>query len=151
MKDKLIRTISPITLAVVVAFDAATIGYLVYAVQKIMNNRDGWIIVFAAIMVLALLLAIFLTADMLRTGVIFRQDEVEFNNLDDNNVFCYKDIVKVETNRDEKASLRKNFVDRYSMVILYLADDSVVTLELGLTTGKKLNKIRTEIENRIGY
>ncbi|MGN0531834.1 MAG: hypothetical protein ACI4IN_03460 [Eubacterium sp.] len=149
MKNKLIRTISPITLAIVLAFDAATIGYVIYAIQKFKTGYDGWTIVFGIIMIFALLLAIFLTLDVIKTGVIFRENELEFNSVDDNNVFKYTDIEKVETSRDVKASLRKNFVDRYSMVIIHLRDGSVVTIELGLTTGKKLTKIRTEIENRI--
>lgn len=149
MKNKLIRTISPITLAIVSAFDAATVGYAIFAIQKFKTGYDGWTIVFGIIMVFALLLAVFLTLDVIKTGVVFREDELEFNSVDDNNVFKYADIENVETSRDEKASLRKNFVDRYSMVIIHLKDGSVVTVELGLTTGKKLTKIRTEIENRI--
>ena len=149
MKNKLIRTISPITLAIVSAFDAATVGYVIFAIQKFKTGYDGWTIVFGIIMVFALLLGVFLTLDVIKTGVVFREDELEFNSVDENNVFKYTDIENVETSRDEKASLRKNFVDRYSMVIIHLKDGSVVTVELGLTTGKKLTKIRTEIENRI--
>lgn len=149
MNNKFIRTLSPITLAVTITFDAAAICYSVFAVQKIKQDVDKWTVIFIIIMIFAVLLAIGMTANILKTGVILRPDEVEFNGLDDNNIFKYKEIESIDISRDVKLSLRKNFVDRYSVVILKLTDGSIVTLELGLTTGRKLKKIKAEIEKRL--
>ncbi len=149
MENKFIRTLSPITLTVTIAFDAAAVCYSLFAVQKIKQNVDKWTVLFVIIMFFAVAIAIGMTAGVLKTGVILRQDEVEFNGLDDNNIFKYKEIESIDTSRDVKLSLRKNFVDRYSVIILKLNDGSVVTLELGLTTGRKLKKIKAEIENRL--
>ena len=137
MKNKLIRTLSPITLSVVLILDAASIWFTYIAVQKmIIKEYDAYSIMFLIIVVLT-------------TGVKFYEDKFVFTGLDENNEFSYTDVVKIETQKDEKASLKKNFVDRYSIIILHLADDSVVSIELGLTTRKTLNKIKNEIESRM--
>lgn len=150
MKNKLIRTLSPITLSVVLILDMASIWFTYIAVQKMMNKEyDAYSIMFLIIAVCVLILGIFLTKNVLITGVKFYEDKFVFTGLDENNEFSYTDVVKVETQKDEKASLKKNFVDRYSIVILHLADDSVVSIELGLTTRKTLNKIKNEIESRM--
>ena len=87
--------------------------------------------------------------EIIKTGVYFGDDRVEFTGVDDNNVFEYSRISRVEGVRDTKASLKKNFVDRYSRVILYLDDDSVVTVELGLTSKKTLDDIDNEFKQRL--
>ena len=87
--------------------------------------------------------------EVLKTGVRFTSDKVEFTGVDENNVFEYSHIVKVQTGRDTKASLKKNFVDRYSHIIIFLDDDSVVTIELGLTTKHTLKVIDDEFKARI--
>ena len=150
MKNKLIRRLSPITLSVVSILDAASIWFTYIAVQKmIIKEYDAYSIMFLIIVVCVLILGIFLTKNVLTTGVKFYEDKFVFTGLDENNEFSYTDVVKVETQKDEKASLKKNFVDRYSIIILHLADDSVVSIELGLTTRKTLNKIKNEIESRM--
>ena len=39
MKNKLYRIISPVTLLVVLALDAATVAYAVFAVKKLVQNE----------------------------------------------------------------------------------------------------------------
>lgn len=146
---KFIRVISPISLAVMLAFDIGIIFFANYAVQKIMQGVDIWTILFLIIILLSICLALAISKEILTNGVRFDEEKVEFTGLDENNVFQYRDIKNVEAQRDTKASLKKNFVDRYSHIILYLNDDSVVTIDLGLTTAKALNKIEVEIKNRI--
>ncbi|HBN38533.1 MAG TPA: hypothetical protein DD404_03295, partial [Ruminococcaceae bacterium] len=58
-------------------------------------------------------------------------------------------IVKVETYKDTKASFKKSFTDRFSLLILTLDDDTQVTVSLGYTTKKTLDKILTQLNSRI--
>lgn len=146
---KFIRVLSPITIAVISALDTAVIGYGVFSIKKLQQTVDVWTILFAIIEVIALVIAFFVSKEVVSNGVRFDEEGVEFTGLDENNCFKYSEIVKVETNKDTKASLKKNFVDRYSHVILHLNDESVVTIDLGLTTVKTLKKIEKEINDRI--
>lgn len=149
MKNKFIRILSPITLLIVGVLDAGTILFGLYAVQKIIENQNLWNILFSIIEFFAIIIAILVSKEVISNGIKLNENEVEFTGLDENNIFAYCDIEKVETSKDTKASLKKNFVDRYSSVILTLKDGNIVTIELGLTTVKTLNKIKKEIESRI--
>lgn len=145
---KFVRIISPITLAIVLALDIAVVGFFVYAIQRIIEEASFITIAFIAIDIFALIIAIFTTKEALSNGVIFYDDRIEFTGLDTGNTFYYNDIIKIETQKDTKASLRKNFVDRYSHIILHLNNDTVATIDLGLTTTKTLKRIETELTNR---
>lgn len=149
MKNKFIRILSPITLLIIGVLDAGTILFGVYAVQKIIEKQNLWNILFAIIEFFAIIIAILVSKEVVSNGIKLNENEVEFTGLDENNIFAYSDIEKVETSKDTKASLKKNFVDRYSNVILTLKDGNIVTIELGLTTVKTLNKIKKEIESKI--
>lgn len=146
---KFIRILSPITLAIVFALDIAVIGFCIYAVQRIIADVSAITIGFVAIDIFALIIAIFTTKEAFSNGVKFDDEKVEFTGLDTNNIFYYKDIEKVETQKDTKASLKKNFVDRYSHIILHLNNDTIATIDLGLTTTKALKKIEEEINKQI--
>lgn len=150
MKDKFIRILSPITLSVVGILDIAVIGYGIFAVKKLIQMQRMSVIFFAAVEVLAIIVAILVTKEILSNGVKFHDDEMEFTGLDDNNIFDYADIVNVETQKDDKASLVKNFVDRHSKIIFTLKNDKVITIDIGLTTKNALKNIESEINNRIG-
>lgn len=149
MKNKFIRILSPITLLIIGVLDAGTILFGVCAVQKIIEKQNLWNILFAIIEFFAIIIAILVSKEVVSNGIKLNENEVEFTGLDENNIFAYSDIEKVETSKDTKASLKKNFVDRYSNVILTLKDGNIVTIELGLTTVKTLNKIKKEIESKI--
>ncbi|MGN0522412.1 MAG: hypothetical protein ACI4IQ_07230 [Eubacterium sp.] len=149
MKEKFIRVLSPITCAVVAVLDIAVIGYGIFAVEKVIEQRSMRAIFFAAVEVLAIIVAILVTKEILSNGVVFREDEMEFTGIDENNLFDYSEIVSVETEKDEKASLVKNFTDRQSKVILTLKDEKVVTIDIGLTSKKALDDIEKEIKARI--
>lgn len=86
---------------------------------------------------------------MLSNGVKFYGDEMEFTGLDNDSIFAYADIEKVETEKDTKPSFVKNFIDRQSKVILTLKDERVVTIDVGLTTKNGLAAIENEINERI--
>ena len=139
MKDKFLRILSPITLAVVAILDAAVIGYGIYAT----------IIIFALCDLAALIIAVLVTKEVLSNGVKFYSDEMEFTGLDKDSIFAYADIEKVETEKDTKPSFVKNFIDRQSKVILTLKDERVVTVDVGLTTKNGLAAIEKEINERI--
>lgn len=149
MKEKFIRIISPITLAVVLALDAATIGYAIFAIKKILLFPNANAIIFAACDFVALVIAVLVTKQTLSNGIKLFDDEVEFVGIDDGNIFAYEDIISVETEKDTKASFVKNFNDRQSKIILNLKDDKIVTIEIGLTSKATLEKAAAEIRNRL--
>lgn len=146
---KFIRIISPITILVVLALDSAVIAFSVYAIKRLMQETSTTLILFAVILLIAIIVAVFTTKEALSNGVKFKDDEVEFTGLDTNNIFKYCDIQEVESKKDTQASLKKNFVDRYSHIILHMKDESVVTIDLGLTTQKTLNKIVSQIKSKM--
>lgn len=149
MNNKFIRVISPITVAVVGCLDLAIIALGVFAIKKIQQSLDGWTIAFLVIELFAIVIGVITSKEAVSNGVRFDESKMEFTGLDDNNIFEYAEIEKIETSKDTKASLRKNFVDRYSSIIIYKKDNSVTTIELGLTTRKTLLKIEKEINSRI--
>lgn len=148
MKDKFIRIISPVTLAVVLVLDIAVAAYSGFAIQKLTHTRSAATIFFAAVEVLAIIVAILVTREVLKNGVIFRDDEFEFSGLDENNLFDYNTIVKAEAFKDEAPSLVKNFVDRHAVLTLTLKDDKVITIDIGLCKKQTLEKIQKEICTR---
>lgn len=149
MKDKFLRILSPITLAVVAILDAAVIGYGVYAIKRLIAVQNTTIIIFALCDLAALIIAVLVTKEVLSNGVKFYSDEMEFTGLDKDSIFAYADIEKVETEKDTKPSFVKNFIDRQSKVILTLKDERVVTVDVGLTTKNGLAAIEKEINERI--
>lgn len=149
MKNKFLRILSPITLVVVAILDAAVIGYGIYAIKRLIAVQNATIIIFAVCDLAALIIAALVTKEVLSNGVKFYGDEMEFTGLDNDSIFAYADIEKVETEKDTKPSFVKNFVDRQSKVILTLKDERVVTIDVGLTTKNGLKKIEDEINSRI--
>ena len=150
MKDKVfIRILSPITVAVVLLIYIFAIGYGVYSVIKIMENPSAITICFAIMMAIVIVISGFVTKEVFSNGVLFRDDNIEFIGLDNDNLFEYKDIEKLEFHRDDKVSFKKNFNDRHSILILHLKDERVATIDIGLTTKKVLLKIVDQINNRI--
>ena len=98
--------------------------------------------------VFVLILAVLMIREVVRHGVKFKETEFEFTALDDNNIFAYADIEGIETQRDDKASLTKNFDDRHSIIILTIKGGKTVAVDIGLTGKKKLLQIKNEIEQR---
>lgn len=149
MKNKFISIISPLSVIIALTLDTAVVYYGVYAVQNIGKNASALNIVFLIIDICSIFLAVFYTREVLRHGISFKEDSFELTFLDENNAFEYANIESVEVFKDTKASLKKNFVDRYSRITLNLKDGNSATLELGLTTKRKLKKIESEINSRI--
>lgn len=149
MKDKYISVISPIALPVVLLFDAAVIYYFIFAVKKVTVDSSTFATIFLAIQSFMLVLAALTTREVLRHGVRITEDYVEFTALDSDNKVRFDEIEKISVQKDTKASLKKNFVNRYSSIVFYLHDDTVLTVELGITTKRKLAKIEKEINDRI--
>lgn len=149
MDKKFIRILSPFSLVIIFALDICVILFSAYAVKKFTEGLNAYTIIFALIDLIAIITAFFASKEIFSNGVKFNDYELEFTGIDNNNIFKYTDITKVETQRDTSASLRKNFVDRYSILTLHLKDESSISIQLGMTTGKKLNKIKNEIEKRI--
>lgn len=150
MKDKFIRVLSPITAAVILLLDVSVVAYGIFAVKKVIELRSAAAIFFAAVEVAAIIIAVLVTRETLRNGVVFREDEFEFTGLDDNNIFDYNDIENVESYKDTTPSLVKNFIDRHSVLTLTLKEDKVVTIDIGLSRKYTLDLIHKEIGQRCG-
>lgn len=150
MKNKFIRVLSPISIAIVILLDIATVAYGFFAIHKIYTIRTTLTILFGIIEVFAIIIGILVTKEIITNGVIFHDDELEFTGIDGENVFSYDDIEKVETYQDTTASLTKNFVDRHALIIITMNKDKVVTIDIGLTTKGTLDKISKELAKHIG-
>ena len=145
MKNKLYRIISPVTLLVVLALDAATVAYAVFAVKKLIQNVSVYSVLFAIIDLFAIVVAVLVSKYVVSQGIVFGDETFEFTAHDENNVFNYDDVENIKIHKDTKASLKKNFNDRQSQVIITLKNGGVVTVDIGLTSMKKLKKIENEI------
>ena len=149
MKNRFIRIVSPISVAMALMLDAAVIYFAYYAYTKLSAEISLINIVFAIIVICSVTLAVFYSREVLRHGIRFKENELEITFLDENNIFRYEDIERAEFFRDTKASFKKNFVDRYSRLTVYLKDEAAVNIELGLTTKRKLRKIENELNIRM--
>ena len=145
MKKKFIRILSPITLAVVAALDLAVVGFGIFAVKKIISEQSAAIIFFTVVEIFAIIVGALVTKEILKNGVIFFDDKLEFTGIDDKNVFTYEDISEIEIYHDTSASLTKNFVDRHALIIITENDGKVTTVDIGLTTKNTLKEIKKEL------
>lgn len=149
MKQKFIRILSPITLAVVAALDIAVVSFGIFSVKKIITAQSAAIIFFAVIEIFAIIVGALVTKEILKNGVIFYDDKFEFTGIDDKNIFTYESISGIEIYHDTSASLTKNFVDRHALVIITANDETVTTVDIGLATKRTLKKIKSELERHI--
>ncbi len=120
MKNKFIRILSPITIAVIIVLDIATIAYGIFSINKVIQLKNTNSIIFLVIEIFALVVAILVTKEIFTNGVKFHDDKIEFIGIDEENIFKYDEIEKVETYQDTTASLTKNFIDRHSLIIFTL-------------------------------
>ena len=150
MKDKFIRCVSPIEVIISFAVEASGIGFLVYAIKELKGRTDFYAVIFYIVTVFALVLGFFMIKQAFSQGVIFYSDKLEFTDIDNANVFEYKKIKSVDSYKDTKVSFKKKVVERFSLIIIELDDGTSVTITLGYTTKRTLNKIVNEIKSRIG-
>lgn len=150
MKDKFIRCVSPIEVIISFAVEASGIGFLVYAIKELKGRTDFYAAVFYIVTVFAIVLGFFMIKQAFSQGVIFYSDRLEFTDIDNANIFEYKNIKSVDSYKDTKVSFKKKVVERFSLIIIELDDGTSVTITLGYTTKRTLNKIVNEIKSRIG-
>ena len=150
MKDKFIRCVSPIEVIISFAVEASGIGFLVYAIKELKGRTDFYAVIFYIVTVFAIVLGFFMIKQAFSQGVIFYSDKLEFTDIDNANIFEYKKIKSVDSYKDTKVSFKKKVVERFSLIIIELDDGSSVTITLGYTTKRTLNKIVNEIKSRIG-
>lgn len=148
MKDKFIRVISPVSTAIVAILDAAVLGYGIFAVVKITQQVTAMSVIFAVLELLAIVVAVLVSKEVLSNGVIFRDDEAEFTGVDDNNIIPYEAVKSIEAYKDTAASLTKNFDMRHSLLIFTLENKKINTIDLGLVTNKTLEIILDEFRSR---
>lgn len=150
MKDKFIRCVSPIEVIISFVVEASGIGFLVYAIKELNGRTDFYAAVFYIVTVFAIVLGFFMIKQAFSQGVIFYSDRLEFTDIDNANIFEYKKIKSVDSYKDTKVSFKKKVVERFSLIIIELDDGTSVTITLGYTTKRTLNKIVNEIKSRIG-
>lgn len=150
MKDKFIRCVSPIEVIISFAVEASGIGFLVYAIKELKGRTDFYAAIFYIVTVFAIVLGFFMIKQAFSQGVIFYSDKLEFTDIDNANIFEYKKIKSVDSYKDTKVSFKKKVVERFSLIIIELDDGTSVTITLGYTTKRTLNKIVNEIKSRIG-
>lgn len=150
MKDKFIRCVSPIEVIISFVVEASGIGFLVYAIKELKGRTDFYAVIFYIVTVFAIVLGFFMIKQAFSQGVIFYSDNLEFTDIDNANVFEYKKIKSVDSYKDTKVSFKKKVVERFSLIIIELDDGTSVTITLGYTTKRTLNKIVNEIKSRIG-
>lgn len=150
MKDKFIRCVSPIEVIISFVVEASGIGFLVYAIKELKGRTDFYAVIFYIVTVFAIVLGFFMIKQAFSQGVIFYSDRLEFTDIDNANVFEYKKIKSVDSYKDTKVSFKKKVVERFSLIIIELDDGMSVTITLGYTTKRTLNKIVNEIKSRIG-
>lgn len=149
MKDKFIRCVSPIEVIISFAVEASGIGFLVYAIKELKGRTDFYAVIFYIVTVFAIVLGFFMIKQAFSQGVIFYSDNLEFTDIDNANIFQYKKIKSVDSYKDTKVSFKKKVVERFSLIIIELDDGTSVTITLGYTTKRTLNKIVNEIKSRI--
>ena len=149
MKDKFIRCVSPIEVIISFVVEASGIGFLVYAIKELKGRTDFYAAVFYIVTVFAIVLGFFMIKQAFSQGVIFYSDNLEFTDIDNANIFEYKKIKSVDSYKDTKVSFKKMVVERFSLIIIELDDGTSVTITLGYTTKRTLNKIVNEIKSRI--
>lgn len=150
MKDKFIRILSPLTLAVVIILDLAVLGYGVFAVYRLIQMHSTATVIFALIEIGAIVIAVLTTKETVKNGLQLREEDFEFTGMDKDNVYTYNQIKAITGYKDEAPSLVKNFIDRHAVLTLTLQDDTTVMLDLGLCKKRTLEEIQRELSQRCG-
>ena len=148
MKNKFIRIISPITFCVVLLLDIGVVAFGITAVKKIIEVANFYTVSFVIIEIISLVICFFVSREVISNGVKFGENEFEFTAIDENGTFKYDEIKSVKGEKDNSVSFKKNFIDRFSHICIETTDGSTTTIDLGLTTTKKLNKVVNEIKAR---
>ena len=135
MKKDFFRIISPFSVFIAAVLDIGSVWISVFVIKDLASgNADTMSIIFAVI------LAVLFTKEIFSNGIIFYEDRCEFNAIDNDNIVYYKDIESIEEYKDTKASLRKGFNERNSLIIFNLKNDTVHTINIGFTTCRTLKK-----------
>ncbi len=147
MKKEFIRIVSPLSVLIALVLDSASIWLTAFVINDFISGKaDGMSIAFAVMLILALIISALFTKEIFSNGIIFYEDRCEFNALDEDNVIYYKDIESIENYKDTKASLKKNFNERHTLIIFNLKNDMVHTVDIGLSTNRTLKKIISKLD-----
>lgn len=150
MKKDFFRIISPFSVFIAAVLDIGSIWLSVFVIKDLTSgNADTMSIIFAVMVVFAVILSILFTKEIFSNGIIFYDDRCEFNAIDNDNVIYYKDIKSIEDYKDTKASLRKGFNERNSLIIFNLSNNTVHTINIGFTTSRTLKKAIEKINEHI--
>lgn len=150
MKKDFFRIISPFSVFIAAVLDIGSIWLSVFVIKDLTSgNADTMSIIFAVMVVFAVILSILFTKEIFSNGIIFYDDRCEFNAIDNDNVIYYKDIKSIEDYKDTKASLRKGFNERNSLIIFNLNNNTMHTISIGFTTSRTLKKAIEKINEHI--
>ncbi|MCR5208539.1 MAG: hypothetical protein K6C14_08705 [Eubacterium sp.] len=149
MKNKFIRTV-PLILVVISALITVVSLTIVYvAVIKLINTVSVFTVVFLVSAAVINIISVLSMKELLTSGIRLYGNRFIITSLDENNEFYYADVLKIDSYKDTSASLKKGFTERYTSVIIFLKNGETVTAELGITTKKTINKIISEINQRL--
>lgn len=150
MKKDFFRIVSPFSVFIAAMLDVGSIWFTVFVIKDFKSgNADTLSIIFAVMVVFAVILSVLFTKEIFSNGIIFYDDRCEFNAIDNDNIIYYRDIDSVEDYKDTKASLRKGFTERNSLIIFNLRNDTVHTINIGFTTKRTLKKAIEKINNYV--
>ena len=100
MKNKLSRIISPVTLLIVLALDAATVAYAVFAVKKLIQNVSVYSVLFAIIDLFAIVDTVLESKYVETQGIVIGDKTFEFTAHVENNVYNYDDVENIKIHKD---------------------------------------------------
>ena len=89
MKDKFVMCLSPITAVVTLAMAVAVAVNAYFCGEKVVEGFDWKVGVYVLVEIVAAVIVVLMAKEVLKTGVRFTSDKVEFTGVDENNVFEY--------------------------------------------------------------
>ena len=149
MNKNEIKILSPLTIIAVGLLDLSVVAVTIFAIKKLIENVSTLTIAFAFMDLLAVVVAILVSKEIVSNKIVFTNTGFELIGLDNDNKYNYCDIEKIEYQKDDAISFKKNFNDRHAVIILTLKKDKIASIDLGLITKGKLLKIVKQIENKI--
>ena len=129
MENKFIRIISPFSYAMALLFDIFVAAFMITAFNKIMTEVSLINIAFLIITIISAVIAVLTSKEVFSAGVKFDDNQFEFTAIDNDNVFKYSEVERIESSKDVSASFKKGFVDRYSHIIIYSKSGNVTTID----------------------
>ena len=149
MDKKLIRILSPITVAVFAILDIAVLYFGCVSIKKLSIAITPLTVFFIAVEIAAIIIAVLVNREIFSNGILFLDDEMEFTGVDEHNIVAYEKVKAIKIFKDNSVSLVKNFNDRHTIIHFTFTDDEALSVDIGITTDRVLKSISEELSARI--